>query len=279
MAWALSGAVLIGDSLLEPIGRFNTKTGKFDKNEFHYHEILAPPNSRLGIGVASVKRRGSYLSFNNGELASIYHVRITQQGYAMPGNRPELVTNVPSLTSGIEDFLFDNQANICLATNDPGNAILYTNVQTGRSKVVAGLDGEDIVDDSSLALGRNSNDSHILYISRGRSLNDSTTGASVVTLDTSFWIFIRLRLSYLSLFIDLTRAEVKDVRNQLLYIKRFAPYSNYMKFLVISAKHSSLPIVPMIFASFDSKMRILPRYFARNLIFQCECLEMRTNAG
>ncbi|KAH8820410.1 hypothetical protein F5884DRAFT_744764 [Xylogone sp. PMI_703] len=179
------GSVLVTDSLLATVGRLELSTGHYDSKAFVFPEMAAPEGSPLPVGVSAVRVRGSYLYFGNAARASIYRVKIDSKGYLSKGARPELVANISSVAPGLDDFVFDAEGNIVLATNSPENAVVHVDVSTGKSKLLIGGPTDPTVPSSTaVGFGRDLLDTHTIYVSTGRNLTDPSSGAKIVAVDT-----------------------------------------------------------------------------------------------
>jgi hypothetical protein len=173
--------VLIADSLVGSAGYLDLKAKTFDQTAIIFPEMNPVPDTRLVLGVGSVKYKDSYLYFSNAVLASIYRVSVDAEGMPKKGSMPNLVADLSSLVPGVDDFVFDDDDDMYLTTNMPGNALVHLDISTGKGQIV--LSGEQLADCSSLAFGRSVDDKNVLYISRGRSFTDATESASVVAVE------------------------------------------------------------------------------------------------
>ncbi|UKZ68702.1 uncharacterized protein TrAtP1_009725 [Trichoderma atroviride] len=132
------GSVLVADSFVGAIGRLDLSTGHYDPRAFAFDEMTVPEGAKLPIGVSAMRMKGPYLYFGNPSTQSIFKVKVDSNGYLIKGAQPSLVANISSVAPGLDDFIFDPQGNILLATNSPENAIVHVDVRTGKSKRIIG---------------------------------------------------------------------------------------------------------------------------------------------
>ncbi|KHN95588.1 Six-bladed beta-propeller, TolB-like protein [Metarhizium album ARSEF 1941] len=175
------GVVFIADSFTGLIGRLDVSTGRFQQGVWSYKELKAPPGLRTGVN--GVKLYQSHLYWTNSELVAVYKVPITASGWPVPDAVPQLVANLSSVASIVDDFVIDSRGNIYSATN-LDNTIIFSDVKTGRSKVVAGGLKDFILEGvGALAIGRERHGEILLYgaTSGGleRPINGITEGAKV----------------------------------------------------------------------------------------------------
>lgn len=180
------GSVLVADSFVGAIGRLDLSTGHYDPRAFSFDGMTVPEGAKLPIGVSAMRIKGSYLYYGNPSTQSIYRVRVDSNGYLVKGAQPSLVANISSVAPGLDDFIFDPQGNILLATNSPENAIVHVDVRTGKSKRIIGGPTDPLMPDSTcLAFGRGTFDVDTFYVSTGRNISDPTTSARIVAVDAS----------------------------------------------------------------------------------------------
>lgn len=180
------GSVLVADSFVGAIGRLDLSTGHYDPRAFVFDNMAVPKGAKLPIGVSAMRMKGSYLYYGNPSTQSIYKVKVDSKGYLIKGAQPSLVANISSVAPGLDDFIFDPQGNILLATNSPENAIVHVDVRTGKSKRVIGGPTDPLMPDSTcLAFGRGTFDADTFYVSTGRNISDPTTSARIVAVDAS----------------------------------------------------------------------------------------------
>lgn len=178
------GSVLIADSFVGAIGRLDLSTGHYDPRAFAFDDMAVPKGAKLPIGVSAMRMKGSYLYYGNPSTQSIYKVKVDSKGYLFKGAQPSLVANISSVAPGLDDFIFDPQGNILLATNSPENAIVHVDVKTGKSKRIIGGPTDPLMPDSTcLAFGRGTFDTNTFYVSTGRNISDPTTSARIVAVD------------------------------------------------------------------------------------------------
>ncbi|KAM0431351.1 hypothetical protein ACHAPT_005327 [Fusarium lateritium] len=186
----VSNAVLVADSANGLIGRLDLTTGVFDTSAFRYPSEMNPvEGARLPIGVNGIQIRDGHLYWTNSFQACIYRIAITPLGF--PGRRaiPELVADLSKGVSFLDDFAFDRQGNIYVATN-LDNSVVFVDVESKEWKtVVGGISEMTVAGSTAVAFGRGRNDKDILYVSTSGAIatpvnGTETEGAKVVAIDT-----------------------------------------------------------------------------------------------
>ncbi|KID95131.1 quinoprotein amine dehydrogenase beta chain-like protein, partial [Metarhizium majus ARSEF 297] len=178
------GVVFVADSFTGLIGRLDVSTGHFQQGVWAYKELKAPPGFRTGVN--GVKIFESHLYWTNSDLIAVYKVPLTESGWAVPNAVPQLVANLSSVATIVDDFVIDRQGNIYSATN-LDNTVIFSDVRTGESKIVAGGFKDFILQGvGALAIGRESRGEIVLYgaTSGGleRPIDGVTEGAKVSSI-------------------------------------------------------------------------------------------------
>lgn len=182
--------VLVADSSGH-VGRLDISAGTFDTFAFNFPEMKPNQDSPtpLILGVNGIHIRDGYLYFSNTNLASIYRVSITREGFPSGGARPEIITNVTTVgIQGVDDFNLDKFGNIYASTS-ADDKILYVKVPSGETTVVV-QDG--VAGNTAMAFGRKPGDTSTLYVvTTGVETEvpaaggNKTQGAMVAAVDTS----------------------------------------------------------------------------------------------
>ncbi len=175
------GVVFIADSFTGVIGRLDVPNGRFEQGVWSYDELKAPAGQRLGIN--GVKIYQSHLYWTNSQRLAVYKVPITKSARPVPRAVPQLVANLSSIATILDDFTIDRRGNIWTATN-LDNTVIFSDAKTGESKIVAGgLKDFVLLGVGALAIGRESRKEILLYgaTSGGleRPIDGITEGAKV----------------------------------------------------------------------------------------------------
>ena len=178
------GIVFIADSFLGLIGRLDVSTGRFEQGLWAYPELKAPPGFRTGVN--GLKLYKGHLYWTNSLRIGVYKVPITKNGYPVPNAVPQMVANLSSVATIVDDFAMDSKGNIWSATN-LDNTVLYSDAKTGKSKIVAGALKDQILQGvGALAIGRESRKEILLYgaTSGGleRPIDGKTEGAKISSI-------------------------------------------------------------------------------------------------
>lgn len=172
------------------VARVDLNSGAYDDTSFAFAETMtASPNASMPIGVNGVHVRDNYLYWTNTDLATIYRLPITKNGYPKPDAEPEAVANLSDLTALIDDFILDKHGNAWVAAFDI-NSLVRVDARSGKGKVVAGSPNELILPGvTSATFGRGKKDQEVLYLTTSGGLagpvNGKTEGAKVVAVDTA----------------------------------------------------------------------------------------------
>ncbi|KAF7542636.1 hypothetical protein G7Z17_g11399 [Cylindrodendrum hubeiense] len=183
----VSNAVLVGDSTNGNVGHLDLKTGKFDTSAFVFPEM--DPTEAVPFGVNGIHIHNGYLYFTNSATVSIFRIAITPRGYPAKGAKVELVINLSSKASFVDDFAFDADGNIYAATNFD-NSVISINLKTLKvNTIVGGVDELTVAGSTAVAFGRGKHDKETLYVATGGALaapvgGTKTEGAKVVAVDT-----------------------------------------------------------------------------------------------
>ena len=182
--------VLVTDTSLGQLLRVDTvaRTWKVvlaDWPTMHY-----PPWASLQFGVNGLAIRGEFLYWTNSFVATIYRVRITDDGYAAPGAKVEQVAWVRSLF--IDGLVFGppgkGEETLWAATNADNRVI--TIGEDGKVTTVAGAPDEMTVTGAvAPRFGRLEGDEHTLYVATSGGLvlpvnGTEFEGGKVVAIDT-----------------------------------------------------------------------------------------------
>lgn len=185
----VSSAVLICDSANGLVGYLDLKTGKFDTSAFVYPEMAPTEDAALPIGINGIHIRNGYLYFTNSALVSIFRIAVTPRGLPAKGAKVELVIDLSSQATFLDDFTFDADGNIYVVTNFD-NSVIFVNVKSGKAKtVVGGLEEMTVAGSTAVAFGRGKHDKETLYVATGGALGapiggTKTEGGKVVAVDT-----------------------------------------------------------------------------------------------
>ncbi|KAJ2997290.1 hypothetical protein NUW58_g689 [Xylaria curta] len=179
-----SPVILAADNGIEQVWRVDLKTSEYEMAA-EVPEMKAVPNATLPLGVNGVKIRDGYLYFSNSNLASIFRLRIDENGVAVKGAEAELVAKFNA--ENIDDFVIDEKGN-CWATTNFQNTVDVAQMGS-PGKVVVGKSTElTVAGDTALALGRTKRDKNIVYVVTGGALGRPVNGtvtepAKVVAID------------------------------------------------------------------------------------------------
>lgn len=155
------GIVFIADSFTGLIGRLDVPRRIFQQGVWSYDELKPPAGKRLGIN--GVKIFNSHLYWTNSQRLAVYKVPITKSGWPVAGAVPQLVADISSIASILDDFTLDRRGNVWIATN-LDNTVVFADAKTGESKIVAGgLKDRALIGVGTLAVGRESRDEITLY--------------------------------------------------------------------------------------------------------------------
>ncbi|KAF7561653.1 hypothetical protein G7046_g2488 [Stylonectria norvegica] len=172
------GIVLIADSTLGLVGRLDVATGFFDASAFSFQEMKPVSGATVAIGVNGIHVRDDYLYFSNSYLVSIFRVRISTIGRSVPNATPQLVANLSSIATFIDDFAFDPSGRAIYIATNLDNSVARFDIETARAKIVVGaLTESTVAGSTAVAFGRCKN-AHTLYV--------STSGAPVVPVNGTF---------------------------------------------------------------------------------------------
>ncbi|KAH7303903.1 hypothetical protein B0I35DRAFT_364010 [Stachybotrys elegans] len=183
----VSDALLVADSTNGLVGRLDLASGAFDTTSFVFDEMLPVEGAGLPVGVNGIQVHNGYLYFDNSYQASIYRIPITDDGFLVEGATPELVVDLSSMASFLDDFAIDAKGNLFAASNFD-NTVLYHSLNSGESRIVLGSPSELIAaGDTAVAFGRGKLDQNILYIATTGAIANpvngtETEGAGVVAL-------------------------------------------------------------------------------------------------
>ncbi|KAF7563190.1 hypothetical protein G7046_g894 [Stylonectria norvegica] len=123
------------------------------------------PGAALLIGVNGIHVRGKYLYFTNSNTVSIFRVRISAAGRPVRNAKVELVANLSSVATFLDDFTFSAKGDIYVATN-LDNSVLRVDTKTGKAKTVVGKSTElTVAGSTAVAFGRTEKDRHTFYVS------------------------------------------------------------------------------------------------------------------
>lgn len=166
------GLILIADSAVGVVWRLNVLTGEvlraIDIPAMH----PAPPPA-LQVGVNGIKIREGALYFTNSGTNALYRLPIHPNGTA--------AANPSVVASGLyvaDDFQFDNDGNIFLALNVPGELIKVT--PEGTKKVLVDNSTLTLPNPTAVQIGRTSAEYGSLYITEQ---GNSTRGGRLSRVD------------------------------------------------------------------------------------------------
>lgn len=185
----VSSAVLICDSAKGLVGYLDLKTGKFDTSAFVYPEMAPTKTAKLPIGINGIRIRNGYLYFTNSALVSIFRIAVTPRGLPAKGAKVELISDLSSQATFLDDFTFDADGNIYVVTNFD-NSVIFVDVKSGKGEtVVGGLKEMTVAGSTAVAFGRGKHDKETLYVTTGGALGapvdgTKTEGGKVVAVDT-----------------------------------------------------------------------------------------------
>ena len=183
--------ILIADSTLGLIWRLNTVTGKYEIG-FQVPEMAVVPGAAFPLGVNGLHIHNGHLYFSNSFAATIYKLKIDDDGYPSHGATVEVVAKVDApfvddLTTG------PLNKNTVWATSNIGDTLLA--VKNGSSGVVDGSPEQlTLAGATSSAFGKTCTDSHILYVTTTGGLGDPINGTlfeggQIVAIDTRHFSF------------------------------------------------------------------------------------------
>ncbi|KAK9364351.1 hypothetical protein V1509DRAFT_643775 [Lipomyces kononenkoae] len=151
------------------------------------------PGASFPIGINGMHIHDGYLYFSNSFAATIYKLKIDNNGYPSPGASVEKVAKVDSpfvddLTTG------PLKKNTIWAATNVGDSVVAVKLN-GTSVVVDGSPQQlTVAGATSSAFGRTSNDTYILYVTTTGGLADPvngtlTEGGEVIAIDTRHFSF------------------------------------------------------------------------------------------
>ncbi|KAK3904370.1 hypothetical protein C8A05DRAFT_13766 [Staphylotrichum tortipilum] len=186
--------VLVADTSLGQILRVDTHApAKWEVVLADWATMHYPPWASLQFGVNGLTIRGEYLYWTNSFVATIYRVRITEDGYAAPGARPEEVTWVRSLF--VDGLVFGPEGNgdqtLWAATNADNRVLAIS----GEGKVTTVAGAPDEMTAAGVVaprFGRLAGDEHTLYVASSGGIvlpvnGTEFEGGKVVAIDTRPW--------------------------------------------------------------------------------------------
>ncbi|KAL1794263.1 hypothetical protein ACET3X_007684 [Alternaria dauci] len=189
--------VIIADSQYGLLFRLDTRTGTSeviaDRPELKPYPQLH--NATVGFGVNGVKIRNDWLYFSNWDLAAIYRVPITPNGYISQHSKAavELYANLTVVADSVDDFTFGTDGTLWAASNY-GNTLIAVSEGGEKIEIVAGEEGQlTLAGDTAAAFGRTERDREVLYISTAGGLGGPVNGSvvepgKVVGVDTRGYV-------------------------------------------------------------------------------------------
>lgn len=183
-------AVLVADSSKGLVWRVDIKTGAYEV-AVQVAEMSGSGASGIGVNGIHATRDG-FLYWTNSAARTIYRLRITPRGSAVPYARVEVVAAIDAIF--LDDFAIGDDGTIFVATNFD-NRLIAVQAGTNRSVVVAGSNTEfTVAGDTAAVFGRGTADRRTLYVSTtgglGMPVNGTLTeGGKVVAVDTTAFRF------------------------------------------------------------------------------------------
>ncbi|KAK3332949.1 hypothetical protein B0T19DRAFT_473717 [Cercophora scortea] len=155
--------------------------------------LQVPETNHTGPAPASIGANGvhvheGYLYWTNTEHVALYRVKITSQGWPVPGAAVETVKVFTPGAAAVDDFAFGpGGRDVAWVLTPVENTLMAVGLDLdGRSVAVAGsVDSSAVAKGTAAQFGRTARDKEVLYVvTGGDSVGGTEEGGKVVAVDT-----------------------------------------------------------------------------------------------
>ncbi|KAH8879526.1 hypothetical protein GQ53DRAFT_854614 [Thozetella sp. PMI_491] len=191
--------ILISDSALGRVWRLDTRTGQYEI-AIEDPTMVPVQDALLPIGINGIRLHQGYLYWTNTFRASIYRLRITEEGFRVPGAIVELVVHDTEVL-GFDDLYFGpGDYDIIWTPTNLDNRLVAVNERANETATIVdgATDSLALAGGTACRFGRGPTDRKTLYVvtdgGLGSPVNGTLTeGGKLVGVDTTSFVTSKRR--------------------------------------------------------------------------------------